>query len=206
MSGGVIIAGGRSTRFGDADKAVAKLAGTPMIRRVADRLTPTVDQIVVNCREDQLEAIRDAMAGYDHPVTYAKDERPDLGPMAGIKTGLEAVAAEYAIVVACDMPFFEPALAEYLFERAAGHDAAVPRLDDEWFQTTQAVYRADAMALSCERALERGDRKIIKPLFELDYVVVDEPEFTAVAHQRTFENINTREEFDAANRRIDGEG
>ena len=206
MSGGVIIAGGRSTRFGDADKAVAELAGTPMIRRVADGLTPTVDQLVVNCREDQLDAIQDAMAGYEHPVTYAEDERPDLGPMAGIRTGLDAVAAEYAFVVACDMPFIEPALAEYLFERVKGHDAAVPRLDDEWFQTTQAVYRADAMASSCQRALDRGDRKIIEPLFELDYVVVDEPEFESVAHQRTFENINTREEFDAANERIGGEG
>jgi molybdopterin-guanine dinucleotide biosynthesis protein A len=205
MSGGVIIAGGRSRRFGDADKAVAELAGTPMIRRVAGRLTPTVDQLVVNCREDQLDAIQDAMAGYEHPVTYAEDERPDLGPMAGIRTGLDAVAAEYAFVVACDMPFVEPALAEYLFERAEGHDAAVPRLDDEWFQTTQAVYRADAMASSCQRALERGDRKIIEPLFELDYVVLDEPEFESVAHQRTFENINTREEFDAANKRIGGE-
>ena len=38
MTTGAIVAGGRSTRFGDRDKAVAELAGVPMIRRVADRL------------------------------------------------------------------------------------------------------------------------------------------------------------------------
>jgi molybdopterin-guanine dinucleotide biosynthesis protein A len=173
-----------------------------MIRRVADRIAPVVDDLVVNCRDDQREAIDRAMAGYDHPVHVAEDEQPDLGPMAGIRTGLDAVDAEFAFVVACDMPFVEPALAQHLFERADGHDAAVPRLDDQWFQTTQAVYRADAMAAACERALERGDRKIIEPLFELDYVVVDEPEFRDVADDRTFENINTREEFERASERI----
>lgn len=202
MRSGVVIAGGRSTRFGDVDKAVAELVGTPMIRRVADRIAPVVDDLVVNCRDDQREAIDRAMAGYEHPVTFAEDEQPDLGPMAGIRTGLDAVDSEFAFVVACDMPFVEPALVEHLCERAAGHDAAVPRLDDQWFQTTQAVYRADAMAAACERALDRGDRKIIEPLFELDYVVVDEPELREVADTRSFENVNTREEFDAAAERL----
>jgi molybdopterin-guanine dinucleotide biosynthesis protein A len=205
MRAGVIVAGGRSTRFGDADKAVADLAGTPMIRRVADRIAPEVDELVVNCRDDQIAGIREAMDGYQHPVRFAEDERPDLGPMAGIRTGLEAVEAEYAFVVACDMPFVEPALAANLFERAAGHDAAVPRLDDQWFQTTQAVYRATAMAAACERALERGDRKIIEPLFELDYVVIDEPAILEIADERTFENVNTRDEFRDAAEQIAGD-
>ncbi len=64
--------------------------------------------------------------------------------MAGIATGLGAVDSEYAAVVACDMPFVDPAFLDYLFERAASHEAAVPR-PDEWFQTTQAVYHAEAM-------------------------------------------------------------
>ena len=201
--GGVIVAGGRSTRFGDADKAVAPLAGTPMIRRVADRLADPIDELVVNCRPDQVDAIRAAMDGYDHRVRIAEDPEPDRGPMAGIRTGLRAVESEYAAVVACDMPFVEPALVEYLFERAAGHDAAVPRLGDGWYQTTQAVYRAPAMADACEAALAAGERKIVEPLLDLDYVVVEEDEALARTDERSFENINTREEFEAAARRIE---
>lgn len=204
MRRGVVIAGGHSTRFGDADKAVADLAGTPMIRRVAERLAQTVDALVVNCREAQRDAIADAMAGFEPAPTYALDRAPDLGPMAGIREGLEAADGEYACVVACDMPFVDPGFVDCLFERADGRDAAVPRLDDRWYQTTQAVYRADAMAEACEAALERGDRKIIAPLDDLDYVVVDEDEILGQTTRRTFENVNTREELEAAAETLSG--
>mgnify|MGYP000367843854 FL=1 len=115
MRAGVIVAGGRSTRFGDSDKAVADLAGTPMIRRVADRLGRVVDELVVNCREDQVEAIEAALSDHALDPRFALDEDPDQGPMAGIATGLAAVESEYAAVVACDMPFVDPTFVGYLF-------------------------------------------------------------------------------------------
>ena len=202
MRSGVIIAGGQSRRFGETDKALAELAGTPMIRRVADRIAAVVDELVVNCRPAQTEAIRTAMDGYPLPVSYAEDEVPDQGPVAGIRNGLAAAEGRYAFVVACDMPFVDPELCAYLFEAVDSCEAAVPRLDSKWFQTTQAVYHADRMAAACTRELEAGDPRILDPLEELDYVVIDEAELEAVADLGTFENINTREEFEAADRRL----
>jgi molybdopterin-guanine dinucleotide biosynthesis protein A len=204
MRAGVIIAGGRSTRFGDADKAVAELAGVPMVRRVADRLVDVVGSLVVNCRDDQVDAIDAALAGLDAAVTFAPDPESDLGPLDGIATGLRATDADYAAVVACDMPFVEPALLAHLLDRAAGHDAAVPRLGDGWFQTTQAAYRTDAMATAAARALDRGDRRIVAAFDDLDVVVVDEAELDAHADLATFDNVNTREEFAAADARLRG--
>ncbi len=201
---GLIVAGGHSTRFGEADKAVADLAGTPMIRRVVDRLEPVVDAFVVNCREEQVPAIREALAG-GPDASFAVDPIPDRGPMAGIMTGLRATETAYAAVVACDMPFVDPDLVDHLFERAAGREGAVPQLEDQWFQTTQAVYRAAPMAAACERAIERDERRIVEPLFELDYVVVGEDEVREHAALETFENVNTREEFAAAEARLEGE-
>ncbi|NIS29235.1 MAG: NTP transferase domain-containing protein, partial [Actinobacteria bacterium] len=160
----------RSTRFGDADKAVAELGGVPMIRRVADRLLEAVDELVVNGRPDQRAAVEAALEGLD--ARYAPDPEPDQGPMVGIRTGLAAADAEYAAVVACDMPFVEPALLEHLFERADGRDAAVPRVGDGWYQTTQAVYRADAMVAGCDRAIERGEGRIVAAFDGLDVAAV----------------------------------
>ncbi|MFT4922995.1 MAG: molybdopterin-guanine dinucleotide biosynthesis protein A, partial [Haloarculaceae archaeon] len=196
MGSAVIVAGGRSTRFGDSDKAVAELSGTPMIRRVADRVAAAVDSVVVNCRADQREAIETALSGVDLPVSFALDPEPDLGPMAGMGAGLSAVADEYALVVACDMPFVDPAFVSHLFERAAGHDAALPR-PDEWFQTTQAVYHAETIAEACEQAIDEGDRRIVAAVLDHDYVVLDHEEITSVTTLDTFENLNTREEFEA---------
>lgn len=202
MPSGVVLAGGRSTRFGEGDKAVASLAGQPMIRRVADRLTAVVDDLVINCREAQLDAIDAALEGVSMPVSYAPDPEPDQGPLVGIRTGLQAVEAPYAAVVACDMPFVEPSLLEYLFDRAESNDAAVPRLADGWFQTTQAVYRADAMAAACDRAVGRGERRIVAAFDDLDVVVVEEAEVRRHGSLDSFDNVNTVAEFEAAAARL----
>lgn len=198
MQAGVIIAGGRSTRFGDTDKAVAELAGVPMIRRVADRLVEVIDRLVVNCRKPQVRPIEQALESYPKPTDFAEDPEPDLGPMAGIRNGLQAASADYAVVVACDMPFVSPDLVAYLFSRGQGHDAAVPVTGDGWYQTTQAVYQSAAMAEACNEALSAGDSRIVDALFNLDYVEVPEAEVAEHADLRTFENVNTQDDLVAA--------
>jgi molybdopterin-guanine dinucleotide biosynthesis protein A len=173
-----------------------------MVRRVADRLVERVDALVVNCRTDQRDAIAEALVGYPLPVAYAVDPDPDEGPMAGIRTGLRAVESEYAFVCACDMPFLDPAVVDLLVDHARGHDAAVPKLDDGWYQTTHAVYRAEPMADACDRALARDEHKILAPLEELDWVVVSEAAVRERGRVGTFENLNTHEEFERAAERF----
>ena len=213
----VVLAGGFSTRFGDADKAVAHLAGTPMIRRVADRVAPVVDDLVINCRSDQHDAIRSVL---EPDVTFAIDPTPDQGPLGGIRTGLEAADAPLAAVVACDMPFVDPALLEYLFsvleteetsvtasrnDADARPDAAVPRLEDGWYQTTQAVYRTNAMAEACREALEANEGKILAALDRLEWIVVEEATIREHATLETFRSIDTQEELEAAEATFEGE-
>ena len=197
MRTGLVVAGGYATRFGDGDKAVADLAGTPMVRRVADRLAPTVDRLVVNCRPAQREAIEAALSGYARPVTVAEDDEPDQGPMTGILAGLRTVETDFAVVVACDMPFVAPALVEHLFERARDHDAAVPRVDGR-DQPLQAVYRTEATVAACEAALARDRRAVFAALAELDWVFVPEAEIQAHATLDSLRNVNTRADLRAA--------
>lgn len=197
MRSGVILAGGRSTRFGERDKAVEPLAGTSMTRRVADRVATVTDEVVVNCRADQESGIRSTMDGASYPTQVAVDPVPDLGPVGGIRTGLEAADGEYSAVVACDMPFVDPSFIEYLFERAKASDGAVPR-PGEYFEVTQAVYRTDAMVDACNQALDEDNPKVLVPLEYLDVEVVDERDVETHAEPETFRNVNTPEEFEAA--------
>jgi molybdopterin-guanine dinucleotide biosynthesis protein A len=206
----VVVAGGRSTRFGERDKAVADLAGTPMVRRVADRLEPVVSRLVVNCRADQRDAIADALTGSPLEVGFALDPEPDRGPVAGIRTGLAAVEDRYAAVLACDMPFVEPDLVEYLFEAAIGADAALPRVDG-WFQPTQAVYRVAPMVEACDDALaaaatEDRQPRVLAPLDSLDWVVIEEATLRERGWLDGLRNVNTAAEFAAAADRLADEG
>lgn len=200
----VVLAGGRATRFEGGDKLLADLAGEPMVRRAVERVATAVDAVVVNCRADQRDALAAALDGVDSTVRFALDPEPDAGPMAGIRTGLRAVDTSYALVVAGDMPFVDGSLVRHLFARAAGHDAAVPQVDG-WYQTTQAVYRATAMADACDRALDRGESKVLAPLADLDWVVVGEPTLRANGWLDSFENVNTRAELRAATERYERE-
>ncbi|CCQ37316.1 molybdenum cofactor guanylyltransferase [Natronomonas moolapensis 8.8.11] len=196
---GVIVAGGRSVRMGGTEKTVVDVAGTPLIRRVADRLCAATDELVINCREDQRDSIAGALDGLD--PRFAVDEVPDRGPVAGIETGLEAAETEYSVVVAADMPFLDPDLLSYLFERAADHEAAVPR-PGEWFEPLHAVYRAAPSIEACERALEVEDPRIIEPLSTLDRVVVDRDDLLAHGSLDSFESVDTPDDVEWATSRL----
>jgi molybdopterin-guanine dinucleotide biosynthesis protein A len=185
---GVIVAGGRSVRMGDVEKTVLEIADTPMIRRVADRLCEVIDELIVNCRADQREAIAAALEGLD--PSFAIDEHPDRGPVAGIETGLKAAETEYSAVVAADMPLLDPGLFAYLLERADGHDAAVPR-PGEWFEPLHAVYRTDRAIEACERALQAENPRIMEPLSGLDWIVVDRAELLENGSLDSFESVDT---------------
>lgn len=185
---GVIVAGGQSLRMGEIEKTVMDIAGTPLIRHVADRLLAATDELVVNCRRKQRDAIADALDGLD--PTFAIEAVPDRGPVAGIQTGLQASETEYAAVVASDMPLLDAELITYLLDRADGHDAAVPR-PGEWFEPLHAVYKVEPTIEACEETLQRENPRIMEPLSKLDWVVLNRSELLEHGSFDSFESVDT---------------
>ncbi|MGM0398577.1 MAG: molybdenum cofactor guanylyltransferase [Halobacteriota archaeon] len=195
----VVVCGGASRRFGDRDKVFADLAGRPLVRHVTDRVDPVVDEVVVNCHPRQRSQLEDVFE--DAAVTVAPDERPNAGPLAGMRRGLDAASGRYAVVLACDMPFVDRDFLAFLFERAAHVEAAIPRQDEGWYQPLQAVYAVEPFVDALDTALEAGVERPIEAAFELDHVVVWNPD--AVASADTFFNVNTPEDLRTAATRID---
>jgi molybdopterin-guanine dinucleotide biosynthesis protein A len=195
---GVVLAGGYSTRFGEVDKALAEIDGTPMFARVVDRLSAVVDSLVVSCRDDQQPAFERAISELtlDVPVRFALDLDPDRGPLAGITNSFEQVGSTYAAVVACDMPFVDPAFIEFLFDKAVGHDAAVPELEDGHRQPIQAVYHVDRTATVATRRLDDDDRSLHGTLSELDTVVIPPTIVSDHTTWRSLSDLNSRDTFD----------
>ena len=91
---GAVLAGGRSRRFG-SDKALARIAGRPMLALVAERLGAQTDDIVV--------------AGRDWPGLARVEDVPatGLGPLGGI-AGALAHARDHdfdaVLTTSCDLP------------------------------------------------------------------------------------------------------
>lgn len=197
VRGAIILAGGRSSRFGDQDKATAPLGGEALIRHVVERVGPLVDEVTINCRAAQRAAIADAIGPWRPSVQFATDPEEDRGPVMGIAAGLAASEADLCVVVACDMPFVDPLLLRYMFVAIGDADAILPR-PDEWYVPTQAVYQRTRVVEAMQTVAEAGDKRILAALEGLKVVTVDAPVFDRLDAHASLRNINTRTELAAA--------
>lgn len=117
----VVLAGGKSSRFG-SDKALATLEGEPLIARcVRGLLAVFPEVIVVSKRPDTYAFLR--MLGR---VSLVCDLYAEHNPLAGIEAGLSASATPANFVCACDMPLIHPKLLSALHRELPGYEAVVP--------------------------------------------------------------------------------
>jgi molybdopterin-guanine dinucleotide biosynthesis protein A len=192
--GGIILAGGQSRRMG-RPKALL-------------RLTPDGPTLI----ELALAAVRavaaDLVLVTNAPETYAflgcrmvADQYPGLGALAGIHAGLAAGAHEHNLIVACDMPFLNPALLAALAAEPRDYDALIPRRDDGQWETLHAIYgRACLPAIGARLAAGAG--RVIAFFPEVRVRALDETWLRRYDPDlRSFDNLNTPEEFDAARSR-----
>ena len=187
MTTGLIVAGGRSTRFGETDKAVAELAGRPLVAHVANGLESHVDQLIVSCRRQQREAIAAALSEIDLPVSFAFDDR-EVGPLGGICDGLQASDSEWTLVVGCDFPFVDTEAIETLASAEANAvDAVVFQYPDGSIQPLCGRYRTHPARVGSQRLLSAGEYRAQALVETLS------TQFFAVTEQlaEQLENINT---------------
>jgi molybdopterin-guanine dinucleotide biosynthesis protein A len=194
MRSAVILAGGSGRRLG-AEKALLDFKGRPLVCWTAERLLEMAEELVIVARnEDQAARLQEILPQAE--VTW--DAVLGFGPVAGLAAGMKRTRGRLAFAAGCDMPFLNLKVIQLLFELAEGFEAAVPA-GPKGTEPLHAVYKAEKMALACQKALERGERKIQSPLRELrsNFVPVErlkelDPELL------TFFNLNTREELQEA--------
>ena len=150
----VILAGGTSRRLG-RDKAVEPFGDETLLRRVAGRASEAVgkgDVVIVVAEEGQAER-----TPADIPHRVVVDSLPGSGTLGGIYTGLEAARNEWALVVACDMPFLSEPLLRYMTGLRDGVDAVVPIIDGRP-EPTHALYSRRCIPAISQR-LQAGQLK-----------------------------------------------
>lgn len=125
----VVLAGGRGSRIGSVDKALIEIEGKAIINRLLDSLFLVVDEVIISVRDSiQKEKFMPALEKLPgHEIRFCFDTLEDAGPLEGIRAGLHESKSEYSFVCAGDMPFINFKVVNLLFEKATGHDAALPR-------------------------------------------------------------------------------
>lgn len=188
----VVLAGGMSRRLG-RDKAVEPLAGEPLIRRVLSRVAQVTDETVVVVNH----AARASELPLGGDVATAVDRYPDSGSLGGIFTGLEAARSEWALVVACDMPFLNIPLLRRILSLREGRDAVVPVVDGRP-EPTHAVYSRKCLP-HIERRLQANDLKISRFFEDVDvgFLPQQAVEEYDPGHLSFF-NVNTEQDLERA--------
>ncbi len=156
---GVILAGGRGSRMGGADKGLQNFRGMPMAMFTLLRLAPQVAELMINANRN--------LAAYESfGVPVWPDSLADYaGPLAGFLTALERCETEYLVTVPCDTPLFPQDLVARLceaLEREGAEIAMAAAREDDGQVRAQPVFsllRRELMD-SLVRFTQAGGRKI----------------------------------------------
>ncbi|MBI5258259.1 MAG: molybdenum cofactor guanylyltransferase MobA [Burkholderiales bacterium] len=116
---GLVLAGGRGSRMGGADKGLQNHLGLPLALQALLRLQPQVGAVMINANRNlgAYEAMGvpvwpDAVADYP-------------GPLAGFLAGLEHCETPWLVTVPCDTPNFPTDRVARLARAAAEADAEI---------------------------------------------------------------------------------
>ena len=144
---GVVLAGGRSQRFGGVDKTRLPLGGRTLLQRAVDTLAPVTAACVV--------------IGSGAPVTGATvvpDRYPGAGPLGGLLTALDAIDSSHALILAADLPFISGSLLRDVQRAGADAAAAVVQHPDGRLALCLSVRRDCAPAV--HEMWSRGARRM----------------------------------------------
>jgi molybdopterin-guanine dinucleotide biosynthesis protein A len=183
-----INAGGESSRMGE-NKALKLFSGQPLIARMAARLRPLADELLVTTNQPE----NFAFLG----LPMAPDPLPGGGALSGLYTAVAAAHQPLVAVLACDMPFIDPRLLAVqrdllIMEQA---DVVIP-YTPEGIEPLHAIYRRATCLPAILAALQAGQRRLIAWLPAVKVREMPAEEVSRYDPQfRSFVNVNTPDEF-----------
>jgi molybdopterin-guanine dinucleotide biosynthesis protein A len=184
----IVLAGGQSSRLG-TDKAFLLADGQPLVARIVHMLSALSDDLIVVTNEPE------RFQSLALPVRLVPDERPGVGALMGIYSGLRKARYSRALVVACDMPFLSLELLRYMLPLADAHDIVIPRLGG-LLEPLHAVY-SKACLSHMAALLEQGQRRVVAFFGEVRVRHVEEDEVDRFDPCHTsFVNVNTLEDWE----------
>ncbi len=151
---GVILAGGQARRMGGVDKGLVPFAGRPLVEWVIEALRPQVGALLINANRNT-----ERYAGYGLEV-IADLEPGFQGPLAGIRSAMQAARTPWIVILPCDGPCPAPDLVQRLSLALHDQDAELAvACDGARMQPVHALLPV-SLAASLDAFLAGGERKV----------------------------------------------
>ena len=177
---GVVLAGGKSSRYG-SNKALVRVNGVPLIERTVRVMKALFPEVLL---------VTNTLADYaflDLPMV--EDLIKGLGPIGGIYTGLETMPGRAGFFVACDMPFLNQGLLRHMVEVREDFDAVVPRMG--WMiEPLHSLYTKNCLPV-IKASIDAHEYQIAKCFKKLRVRYVEREELLVFDHGlKSLFNIN----------------
>lgn len=186
----IILAGGKSSRM-KRDKAFLRLGVKTIIEELTSRIKSRFSNllIIANDSEKYLPL----------GIKVVADIIPHQGPLGGIYTGLIESKTFHNFVFACDAPFVNLEVVDFMITKINDSDVIVPQWRSR-LEPLHAIYSKNCIA-AMEAQLEKGDRKIINFLSHATTCIVEQKAIEKFnINGELFSNINTPEDYDQFSR------
>jgi molybdopterin-guanine dinucleotide biosynthesis protein A len=183
-----ILAGGRATRLGGADKGALVVGGIPIIVRQLTALSTIAADVRI--------VANDAGRYRDLGVPVVADALAGRGALGGLYTALLEARYDRVLVLACDMPFVAAALLQRLVAESTGGeeiDAVVPR-SARGLEPLCALYRT-RVAATARALIDRGELRLTSLLGALQMRELGENALAPYDDGALFENVNTPHDY-----------
>ncbi|MFN0279496.1 MAG: molybdenum cofactor guanylyltransferase [Pyrinomonadaceae bacterium] len=194
-----VLIGGKSSRFG-TDKATIIFDEKSLAERTATTIQKALSPVRITfVAANKNQPAAQITSGLGFKVMYDTDE--NRGPLGAVCTALAHAQTEWALVLACDLPF----ISVELLQRLAGFvsdetDAVTPMQSDGKMQSLCSLYRTKPCAAAMRNLLETDQSTPIRQVFEnvqTRFVAFDELNDLPNA-SNFFLNVNTPEDFQTA--------
>ena len=180
---GVLLAGGNSRRMGE-DKRYLVVGEQTLLERGLDVLRSIFQEVLVVIAQDS--------PPLDVDTRVVRDLVSDCGSLGGLYTGLTQATTPYIFVVACDMPFLDPAVIAQFTSRRATADIVMAKLAGR-LHPMHALYGKRCLPV-VEQMIRARQLKIqdmvshaslrVRYVTEVDLLTID-------PSGRSFHNVNT---------------
>lgn len=182
---GIILAGGKSSRMGE-DKAFLPFPEKSLIEILIDKLSFIFKDLII---------ITNKLHLYEkYGIKTYCDILKERGPLGGIYTGLVSSEDMHNFIVACDMPFLNRDLIQYMLGEISDYDVVIPERNDR-LHPLCAVYSKNCIK-PIEKGLSKNNLKITDFLKYVKTRIINEKEIAQFdLDNSSFVNINTPKDY-----------
>jgi molybdenum cofactor cytidylyltransferase len=171
----LVLAAGRSSRMGDANKLTEGLRGKPLVRHAVEAALASQASPVLVVTGHETDEVRQAMAGLE--VTFVHNPAFAEGMATSLRAGIAALPEESsgAVVLLADMPDVTPAIIDRLIAAATPEaKAVVPTLLGQ--RGNPALLMRPILPEALKLSGDQGARKLLETGGEaVIEIAIDDP-------------------------------